>query len=217
MTSCCSAFASAVDQQFSQAKAAKELADYRRKGAAQTTRLLCEGVVQAGRFQGPLLDVGSGIGALTFELLRLGVTRAIAVDASSAYLAAARQEADRLGHADAIQFIHGNFLLVAKELPAVPVVTMDRVICCYPLYEPLLEEALRHAERCFALSYPRDVWYVRLGMAVENLARRLTGNSFRTFVHPAAAMEQVICKAGFKLARRRHTWLWSADVYLRSR
>ena len=215
MTCCCSPFAGAAEQQFSQAKAAKDLTDYRRKGAAQTTRLLCEGARQAGGFQGPLLDVGSGIGALTFEFLRRGVTHAIAVDASSAYLVAAREEAARLGYADAIQFVHGDFLVVAKELPAVPVVTLDRVICCYPLYQPLLEEALGHAQRCFALSYPRDVWYVRLGMAAENAARRLVGNSFRTFVHPAAAMEAVIRRSGFSLASRHHTWVWSVDVYVR--
>jgi magnesium-protoporphyrin O-methyltransferase len=164
---------------------------------------------------GPLLDVGAGIGGLTFELLRLGVERAVAVDASSAYLAAAREEAVRLGHAQAVQFVHGDFLAVAQDLPAAPVVTLDRVICCYPYYQPMLEEALRHAERCLALSYPRERWYVRLGMAAENGFRSLAGSPFRTFVHPVAAMEQVIRNSGFSLASRRHTWAWSVDIYVK--
>ncbi|HSA92129.1 MAG TPA: class I SAM-dependent methyltransferase [Terriglobales bacterium] len=215
MTCCCSPFADAAEQQFSREKATKELADYRRRGAAPTTRLLSDGVAQAGQLEGMLLDVGSGIGALTFELLRRGLTRAVAVDASSAYVVAAREEAARLGCVEAIQFVHGDFMVVAKDLPAAPVVTLDRVVCCYPLYRPLLEEVLRHTGRCFALSYPRDRWYVRLGMAAENAARRLVGNSFRTFVHPADAMEQLIRGSGFSLASRRHTWVWSVDVYVK--
>jgi len=94
-------------------------------------------------------------------------------------------------------------------------VVLDRVICCYPAYEPLLAAALGLAERGFAFSYRRERWYVRAGVAVENWGRQLTGNPFRAFVHGAPAMERVIVRAGFTLASRRHTWAWSADVYLR--
>jgi 2-polyprenyl-3-methyl-5-hydroxy-6-metoxy-1,4-benzoquinol methylase len=52
-------------------------------------------LVDAGAADGTLLDVGAGIGGLTFELLERGVERATAIDASSAYLAAAAQEATR--------------------------------------------------------------------------------------------------------------------------
>ena len=76
--------------------------------------------------------------------------------------------------------------------------------------------ALAHAERCLALSYPRDVWYVRLGMMVENGQRRLTGNSFRTFVHPVPPIEAMIVRGGFRLSSRRQTPMWSADVYVRA-
>jgi magnesium-protoporphyrin O-methyltransferase len=95
-------------------------------------------------------------------------------------------------------------------------VTLDRVICCYPRYAPLLEESLRHAERCFAFSYPRDVWYVHWAVAAENGVRRLRRNPFRAFVHPAERMTDVIQRAGFKLAARRETWQWCGAVYVRS-
>jgi hypothetical protein len=74
---------------------------------------------------------------------------------------------------------------------------------------------LAHAERCLALSYPRDVWYVRLGMTLENGQRWLARNNFRTFVHPIAKIEETIRRAGFGLSRRRETWMWSVDIYLR--
>jgi tRNA1(Val) A37 N6-methylase TrmN6 len=148
---------------------------------------------------GTLLDIGSGIGSLTFGLLERGVTRAIAVDASSAFNDVARQEAERVGRGAAVQFVQADFVSIAPELPTATLVTLDRVVCCSPAYEALLNAAITHAEHCLALSYPRDVWYVRLGMLLENTQRRLKKNSFRTFVHPAGQMENVIRSAGFQV------------------
>lgn len=215
MPACCSRFERAAEQQFNEKRAAAELKRYRTKGPGPTTRLLQEGIARAGALNGTLLDVGSGVGSLTFGLLERGITHAIAVDASSAYNGVARQEAERLGRAGAVQFVHGDFVTVASELPVAALVTLDRVVCCYPSFGPLLDAAIRHADRCLALSYPREVWYVHLGVRLENGLRRLTKNSFRTFVHPVARMEQMIRAAGFDLSSRRETWMWSVDVYER--
>ena len=215
MSTCCSAFECAADHQFNEKKATGELKRYRTKGPGPTTRLLQQGLEQAGTLSGALLDIGSGIGSLTFGLLERGVTYAVAVDASSAYNAVARQEAARLGRADAVRFVHADFVSVAFELPAATLVTLDRVVCCYPAYEALLNAAVGHAEQSLALSYPRDIWYVRFGVMLENAQRRLTKNPFRTFVHPAARMERLIRSAGFELSTRQETWMWSVDVYTR--
>jgi hypothetical protein len=37
-------------------------------------------------------------------------------------------------------------------LPVATIVTLDRVVCCYPLYDQLLSQAVRHADRGFAFS-----------------------------------------------------------------
>jgi len=112
-------------------------------------------------------------------------------------------------------FVHADFVEASSHLPSASIVTLDRVVCCYPSCEQLLAASVEHAERCLAVSYPRDVWYVRLGMMLENGQRRLTRNSFRTFVHPAAQIEATIKRSGFRLTSRRETWMWSADVYVR--
>lgn len=216
MASCCSAFERAADQQFNEMKAAEELKRFRTKGPRPTTRLLQQGLEHAGALSGTLLDIGSGIGSLTFGLLERGITHAVAVDASSAYHVVARQQAARLGRADAVHFVHADFVSVAPELPSAALVTLDRVVCCYPSYEALLNAALDHAEQCLALSFPRDVWYVRLGVILENAHRHLTKNLFRTFVHPAVRMEELIRSAGFERSTRRETWMWSVDVYTRT-
>jgi magnesium-protoporphyrin O-methyltransferase len=146
MAACCSAFECAADQQFNEKKATEELKRYRTKGPGPTTRLLQQGLEHAGTLNGTLPDIGSGIGSLTFSLLERGITHAVAVDASSAYNAVARQEAARLGCADVVRVVHADFVSVAPEVPAARVVTLDRVVCCYPSYRALLNAALDHAE-----------------------------------------------------------------------
>lgn len=194
----------------------EDLARYRAKGAGSTARLLLAGLAKAGPVQGQLLDIGSGIGALTFELLDRGLTSAVGVDLSSAYVATALDEAARRGRSGTARFVHGDVLDVADQLPAADVVTMDRVICCYPEYERLLAESLRHADCYFAVSYPRDLWYVRTWVGIQNVGRQIARNPFRTFVHSAAAMESVIRRTGFVLLSRSCTRTWRADVYRRA-
>jgi len=213
-SSCCS-FGAAAEQHFTSEKVAEELRRYRRKGAGATTRLLRDGLATAGLTAGTLLDVGAGLGVLTLDLLDLGMSRAVVVEASSAYLAAASEEAARRGRSTSIQLVHGDLLAVANQLPPSTVVTLDRVVCCYPFYEPLLQQALQHAERGFAFSYPRDRWYVRIGVWFENAMRRRRDNPFRTFVHPVGRMQQLIEHAGFELVNRHRTLAWSADVFVK--
>ncbi len=213
MACCCSGFCSATDRQFNARVAARDVAEYRRHGPPPTTRLLRDGLRDAGAAGGTLLDIGAGIGALTFELLALGLERAVAVDASAAYVAAGREEAQRRGCSDRVDWRHGDFASSAAEFAPATVVALDRAVCCYPAYEPLLAEAVRRAQRWFAVSYPRDRWYVRAAIALENAVRRLAGNPFRVVVHPAAAMERLIRNSGFALVSRRTTLAWSADIY----
>jgi len=212
---CCSPFECAANQQFNQKKVAKELRRYRQRGPGPTSRLLIDGILQSAPIGGTVLDIGSGVGGLSFALLERGASSVVAVDASAAYVSAARDEAARRGRADAVRFIHADFVVAASELPSASIVTLDRVVCCYPSCTELLDAAVAHTQRCLALSYPREVWHVRAAMSLENGQRRLGRNPFRTFVHPTAMIEGIITRAGFKLSSRRESWVWSADVYVR--
>jgi magnesium-protoporphyrin O-methyltransferase len=164
---------------------------------------------------GSLLDVGAGIGALTLELLESGSTEATCVDLAAGSLAIAREEAARRGLAARISWCEGDFVDVAADLPASDIVALDKVVCCYPSFRPLLEAAARHSRRWLALSYPRDRWYVRCGLWLENLWRRLRGSAFRAFVHPVTAMDALLREAGFVAASHSSTLVWQASVYTR--
>lgn len=213
MGCCCDSYTGTAEQQFTADRANKELERYRRKGPGQTTRMLRDGLGAAGLIDGSLMDIGAGIGALTAELLERGMSHSLIVEASSGYLTAARTELDRRGMEQRVRFVHADFL-TAGALPPAAVVTLDRVICCYPFYEPFLEQALACAERGFAYSYPRDRWFVRAALAVEN-AMRPRSCSFRAFVHPPGRMRQIIERGGFQLVNCRSSMMWSADVFAR--
>jgi magnesium-protoporphyrin O-methyltransferase len=216
MSRCCSSACPAIDAHFDARIAQRELDSYRKKGPGVTTTMLRDGLAELGSLSGALLDIGAGIGALTFELLGRGVERAVSVDASQAFVAAGRRESQLRNQAALIDWIHGDFVALADSIAAAEFVTLDRVVCCYPDYEPLLAGAARHARRALAVSYPREVWYVRMVMAIENLVRAVRGSEFRVVVHPARDMEQLVLRQGFTLARRRATWVWCADVYTKA-
>src|SRR5437016_580785 len=110
MACCCCSFGATAEQQFDARVAARDLNRYRKKGPAATTRLLGSAVAEHLPPDASLLDIGCGVGALTFELLGSGVHHAIGVDASSAYLAAASEEAVRRGRSEALRLVHGDFL-----------------------------------------------------------------------------------------------------------
>jgi len=215
VSACCSTYGNVAGAHFDKKIARRDLENYRKKGPGPTARLLRDLLGDTGAVKGTLLDVGSGVGGLSFELLERGVERAILVDASAAYLAAAAQEATRRDRLRAVGFRHGDFLEVASLIPPATIVTLDRVICCYPAFESLLKVALEHAEHFFAYSYPRDLWYVRAAIAGENGLRKLKRNPFRAFVHPVDRMTRTIEREGFRLAAHRQTWQWSADVWVR--
>ena len=99
---------------------------------------------------------------------------------------------------------------------AAEIVTLDRVVCCYPDYSALLRTAAACARGVIALSFPRDRWYVRLVFGVENLMRRATGNAFRTFVHSPAQMAAVLTAAGWRRLGQRTTLVWCVERWGRT-
>ena len=210
--SCCD-FERAADRQFTSQKAAKELQSYRQGRLGPTTRLLRDSVVDVGLNQGSLLDIGGGVGALAFELLSRGMSSALVLDASAAYVAAASEEAQRQGKR--AQVVQGDFVRTSQTVPPADLVSLDRVVCCYPQYESLLDQALGHAQRGVALSYPRDRWYVRAAVWFDNV-KRARKSGFRMFVHPPRRIQRAIEHAGFVLVRRRFSLMWTMDVYLRA-
>ncbi len=213
---CCAGYC-AAEAQFDRKVAERDLRRYRRRGADATTRLMLAELRRWPLEGRRLLDVGGGIGVISRELADTGVASATIVEASPAYLEVARREAGSQFGSRPTQFILGDFAVIAGTLPEADVVTLDRVVCCYPDAEALLQQAAGRARQLLAFSYPRDRWYVRTLIVLENFWRRLTGKEFRAFVHGPERMRAVLEAAGLVRATRRETLVWTLDFYRRGR
>jgi magnesium-protoporphyrin O-methyltransferase len=163
-----------------------------------------------------VLDIGGGAGAIGMDLLAAGAVSVTDVDASRAYLAVARAEIDRRGWAERATFHYGDFVELAEGIDAADVVTLDRVVCCYADWQALVDESARHARRIYALVYPNDRWWLRVGIAIGNLWPRLSGQTYRGYVHPERAIDVRIRSNGFERRSHHRGWVWQTAVYERA-
>jgi len=205
----------AIEAHFTPARAEQELRRYRRRGPTGTARTLLRLLRRIRIRADTLLDVGAGAGVLHHELLGGEVQSATHVEASTAYLQAARAESGRRGHGARVRFEHGDFLSVAPELAPADLVTLDRVLCCYPGLEPLVRESAAKTRHYWAASFPLDRWYIRLIMGWDNARRAWAGNEFQSFVHPASRIYALLRASGLELRARRRGWFWEVAIWAR--
>jgi len=209
---CCGA-----EKVFDSGLARRDLKRYRDRGPSDTTRLLIEALKAAGVEGLTLLDIGGGVGAIQHELLKAGAGRVVSVEASSAYLQADRQEAERQGHAERVTYHHGDFVELAPQLPQADIVTLDRVICCYPDVRALVGLSSARAAKLYGVVFPRDTWWMRMGGWVENLFWRFQRNPFRFFVHPSGDVDSVVRANGLERRYESKTLIWQVRLYARSK
>jgi hypothetical protein len=193
--------------------AERDLAAYRRRGPSGTARRLLRMLEDERISADTLLDIGAGIGVLHHELLSGRIRSAVHVEAARAYLEAAKGEAQRRGQLTRVSFLHGDFLSLVSQIEPADVVTLDRVLCCYPELDPLLQASVDKARRYWAASFPRDRWYVRLHTRWQNFLRRRAGNPFRTFVHPVSRIHALVCRTGLRPLRISQGPVWVTALY----
>ena len=107
-------------------------------------------------------------------------------------------------------------------LPRADVVGLNRVLCCYPAVDALLENTLGATGSVYGFTAPID----RGPLGLLNRAITAVGNGwyrlrrrkfrgFRAFVHDLDAVDRRIRAAGFGPVRRERHGLWDLAVYAR--
>ena len=155
---CCNV--NGLDDMFNESAARKDLKSYRKKGLHKGARIVVDFLKEQEIAGATILEIGSGIGALHLELLKEGAGKAVGVDVSSAYLEAAASLAESTGFQDTVEYHQGDFVEREGEIPATDIVLLDRVVCCYPNMKALVTASARHAQRLYALTYPRRLWWM---------------------------------------------------------
>jgi magnesium-protoporphyrin O-methyltransferase len=212
---CCAPGDSPFDRQFDARHAAGKLRAYRQKGPAGLTRALIEALAAGGVEGQTVLEIGGGVGAVHHELLRSGAASAVDVDASRAHVSAAREEAERQGHADRVRYLGGDFVALADDIAPADLIALDRVICCYADMAALVGRSATLARRRYGLVYPRDSWLGRVGVAVLNLQLRLSRSPFRVYIHRAAEVDAILVAQGLVKQLHRTSLVWQVAVYER--
>ena len=189
--------------------------------AAKVTASLLEAITQAGVADRTVLDVGCGIGDLAIEAVARGATSGVGFDLSPKAIEQARELALARGVGDRMTFHVGDGAKL--DLPATDVVVINRVVCCYPDTENLLERTLGAARSVFAITAPISTGAVGAYNRVLNRCwnvwyrlRRKKFAGFRTFVHDLDGIDERIRAAGFRRVRHEHRRVvWDLAVYAR--
>ena len=205
---------------FDAGRARKDLRAYRRRGAQGATRRLLDAVRASLRRSGTAdfthLDIGGGVGVLQHELARAGALHTTAVDASRPYLEMLREAAAESGYAGRQTRIEGDFTQVAEGVEPATVVTLDKVLCCYPDLTGLVRASARKATELYAIVVPRDTAWVRTALAFANwILRRALRRQFKAFAHSHRAIDRLCAEEGLRLDHDACGLLWCIRLYRR--
>ncbi len=210
--SCCNQ-CTGIEKLFDRKSAEKELKKYRRGKLHRPTRLLLE-VLGTQNLKGlSLMDVGGGVGIIQLELFKKGIASATDVDASPGYISVAKEAAEADGVKNNINYHQGNFIDIAPSLETQDIVTLDKVICCFPEVENMLHQSLQKAHKYYALVFPRDHVPGRFFGWLGNLWFKISGTPFRFYLHPSTLVHSTITNHGFERIEYRTTAGWQVALY----
>ena len=189
---------------------------FRLFGFEKTQRQLLEGISGAGYTSASLLEIGCGPGYLHQALLRDGAADAIGVDLSAGMLDEARAAARTAGLEARTDYRLGDFVQLADDVPDADITILDKVVCCYPDWEALLDRSLGKTRRIYALTYPRDRLTTRAGERLLHLGMRLIHCCYQPYIHDPKKLQQRILQHGFQLDFQALTSSWHTQVYVRN-
>jgi SAM-dependent methyltransferase len=189
--------------------------------AAKVTASLLEAITEAGVADRTVLDVGCGIGDLAIEVVARGATSGTGYDLSSKAIEEARKLATSRGVGDRVRFEVGDGAKL--DLPAADIVVINRVACCYPDTNNLLDHTLGAARSVFAMTAPVSSGVTglmnRIWSVLENIGYRLRPRKyggFRVFIHDLDRIDERIRAAGFRRVRHeQRRVVWDLAVYTR--
>jgi magnesium-protoporphyrin O-methyltransferase len=192
----------------------------RRKGVgAGITEDLLDALGSAGLEGRTVLDLGCGSGDLALAALARGATEATGVDLGRGAIREAEALAKDRHVEDRSRFVVGDAAHV--DLDGHDVVVLNRVLCCYPEVDALLENSLAATRHIFAFTAPLSTGLTGLFSRIEtrlaNVWYRMRDarfRGFRVYVHDLDAVDRRIRDAGFRpVVEGRRRLFWHLGVY----
>lgn len=214
MGNCC--YPDEYSEMFTGREASRVARAFRRRGLPKPADRLVGAIRDRGVDGASVLEVGGGLGHVHVALLEAGATHAINVDLSASWEDEARALLAERGLADRVDRRIADFVDAADDLPDADVVVMHRVVCCYPDMPALLRAGAGRALRLIAVTVPREAWWTKMVVGLENAFMAARRRAFRAYVHPRRAMRGVLADEGFALVDVRTGFVWSTMVFERT-
>jgi len=127
-----------------------------------------------------------------------------------------RQAAADRGYEPRQTHIEGDFTEVADRVEPATVVTLDKVICCYPDMVTLVRASARKATALYGIVVPRDTAWMRASVGLVNWSlRHVLRRRFQAFAHSHPAIDRVCAEEGLFLNRADSGLVWCVRLYRR--
>lgn len=188
---------------------------FERKGFEPSQKQLIAGLEQVGYQETSVLEIGCGVGHLHQSLLERGARGAVGIDLAPKMLSEATHWAQDRGLGDRVDYVEGDFMSLNERIDKADICLLDKVVCCYPDAQGLVEKSLAKTKRVYGLTYPRDRWFTRLGTETIAWVFWLIRSDFRPYVHDPVQIERWISDGGFEKRFEDQTTAWLTQVYVR--
>lgn len=214
VSDCCKP--SGYERIFSDRLAARDLDSYRKDGLDRIAGRMVGFLVDQDVSGARVLEVGGGIGAIQVDLLRSGADHTVNYELSSGYEETAATFLEEEELTERVERRVADFAEDHADLDPADHVVMNRVVCCYPDMAKLVDAALQKTRRWAAISFPRDRWFIRIGLRALNLFNRMFANDFRAYVHDPDEIVAVAADVGFRVAFDTQDRIWRGIVFERA-
>jgi len=204
-----------VNDFFNVKAANKELTQYLKKGVTNPTKKLVAKLREKDLEGLSLLDIGGGVGVIQLELHKNEISKSTDVDASEAYLQVIKNHAEAKGIGNKMNFILGDFVDVYPSVEVHDIVTLDKVICCYPEAKELLTASLNKCKKYYALVYPLDGILADILVLFARAYFKLKKSKFRPYIHSHREVNNHIALAGFQSTYQASSFPWKIYIYER--
>ena len=202
-----------IENMFDKKSAKRALKRYLKKGPSKTTKMLLKAIHKTEVKGLDFLDIGGGIGAIQYDLIKAGTSKGTSIEASPAYIDLVKEEIQKNNLDEIIDFKHGDFTAIASDIDSADIVTLDKVICCYDDMSELVRLSSKLSRKIYAVIYPRDVWWTKLALPFINFYPIIKGSPFRVFIHSTKKVEEIIIRNGLKRDYYATTLFWQVAIF----
>lgn len=200
---------------FNSKEAERRLRRYRKSGLDRRAQAIVDYLRTRNIEGADVLEVGGGVGDFQLELLKVGAAKSMNIELSQGYEVSAMQLADEEGYSDRMERRFGDFVEIHDELESAQVVLLNRVVCCYPFMQRMMDAAVSKTDRFLALVVPREKWSTKLAIKVGNGFCKIRGVDFRAFVHPVDRIHGIATDSGLEVRHQSRDFIWQGVVFER--